>query len=169
MENDFRFLTLNEMKTTIYITLFFLTFAASCKHKQYLTGYFSWEEYQKKAEWDLFVDDKYKPSEEMIDSIAALGITDSLRMDIYLGTYCGDSKKWVPRFFQFRKDLPVNDIQIIVLDTTKIDEKGMAKAAGVEKIPTFIFYDGDRELGRVVEKPKGRLEARMFEILKLGR
>ena len=115
------------------IAVFLLTSAASCKHKQYLTGYFSWDEFQKKAAWDVFVDEKYKPREATLDSIQALSIHDSLRVNIFLGTYCSDSKHWVPRFFKMKDRLPVNEVNIISLDTTKVDEKGMAKAAGVEK------------------------------------
>lgn len=147
-------------------TLAFFSLGASCKHKQYLTGYYSWEQFRQKAEWDIFVDEKYKPNPETLSAIQSLGITDSLRMDIFLGSYCSDSKKWVPRFYKIRKHLPVSSIQIISLDTTKIDSLGKAKAAGVQKIPTFIFYQGQKELGRVVEKPKGHIEDRILEILK---
>jgi hypothetical protein len=52
------------------------------------------------------------------------------------------------------------------VDTTKKDEKNMGAMVGLKKIPTFIFYQGSREVGRIVEKPKGGLEKRVFGILK---
>lgn len=159
---------MNGMMRLFTLLLIAAVLLPACKHKQYLKGYYSYEQYQKEAKWKRFVDDRYHPKEAVLDSIAALGIQDSLRMEIYLGSYCHDSKREVPRFYRFREHMPVNQIEIICLDTTKIDEKGMAKAAGVQKIPTFIIYDGERELGRVVENPKGRLEARLYEILKYG-
>jgi hypothetical protein len=35
----------------------------------------------------------------------------------------------------------------------------------VERVPTFIFYRGDREIGRIVEKPKADLMGEVLEIL----
>lgn len=151
------------MKRLFFASMLLLT---GCKHKQYLTGYYSWNEFREKAEWDVFVDEKYKPKVFFMDSISELKIKDSLRVDIYLGTYCSDSRRWVPRYYKLRKSLPVREELIISMDTTKKDIRGMASESGVKKIPTFIFYDQDRELGRVVEKPKGRLEKEILQILK---
>jgi hypothetical protein len=35
----------------------------------------------------------------------------------------------------------------------------------VERVPTFIFYRGDAEVGRIVENPKARLEEDMLAII----
>jgi hypothetical protein len=137
-----------------------------CKDKQYLVGYYDYATFQKECRWDHFTDEKYKPSQRWLDSLATLHITDSLRLQLFLGCYCGDSKKWVPRFFDLKPGLPIAEVEIISVDTTKKDEKNLATAVGLKKIPTFIFYQGSNEIGRIVEKPKRGLERNIFNLLK---
>lgn len=138
----------------------------SC-HKQYMTGYFTWDEFRQKAEWKTFVDEKYKPKENYMDSLATLQGREPVNVRLFLGTYCPDSKKWVPRFYSIKDQLPIGDVQIISVDTTKKDERMLAQQSGLKKIPTFIFYTQDgKELGRIVEKPKGRIEKRIYQVLK---
>lgn len=138
----------------------------SCKEKQYITGYYDYAGFSKDCHWDHFTDEKYKPKERWLDSIKSLNVEDSLHVQLFLGCYCGDSKKWVPRFFDLKKNLPIGNVEIISVDTTKKDEKNLASMAGLKKIPTFIFFQGSNEVGRIVEKPKGGLEKRLFELLK---
>lgn len=137
-----------------------------CKEKQYLVGYYDYAGFQKECRWDHFSDPKYKPSKRWSDSLATINSKDSLSMKIFLGCYCGDSKKWVPRFFDLKPKLPIGQVDIISVDTTKKDEKMMAQAVGLKKIPTFILYQGSSEIGRIVEKPKGGLEKSLFMLLK---
>jgi Thioredoxin len=137
-----------------------------CKEKQYLTGYYNYASFQKDCHWEQFSDPKYKPSEKWLDSLQTIHLKDSVRIELFLGCYCGDSKKWVPRFFDLKKQLPIAAVDIVSLDTTKKDEKNLAPMAGIKKIPTFIFYQGSNEVGRIVEKPKGGLEKNIFLLLK---
>ncbi len=143
-----------------------LLLGIGCKDKQYLVGYYSYEEYQEVCKWDKFVDEKYTPKEKWLDSLRSLDMDRKLSMQLFLGSYCPDSKKWVPRYYALAPELPVANVEIISVDTTKKDEKGLWKAVDLKKIPTFIIYDGDNEVGRIVEKPKGRLEKNIFHILK---
>lgn len=139
----------------------------SCKEKQYLTGYYTWEEFQQKAKWDKFVDEKYTPREKYMDSLALISGRPPVRVQIFTGTYCPDSKKWIPRFYKLKPELPVGEVEIISVDTTKKDERKLGEQAGLKKIPTFIFYEEDgKEIGRITEKPKGRLEKRLYFLLK---
>ena len=94
-----------------------------CKDKQYLVGYYNYASFQKECHWDHFSDDKYKPNTKWLDSLKTLSITDSVTMKLFLGCYCGDSKKWVPRFYDLKANLPISTVEIISVDTTKKDEK----------------------------------------------
>lgn len=138
----------------------------SCKEKQYLVGYYNYATFQQECKWDHFTDEKYNPNERWLDSLKSLHVKDSLSMRLFLGCYCGDSKKWVPRFFDLKAGLPIGTVDIISVDTTKKDEKKLAQAVELKKIPTFIFYQGGSEIGRIVEKPKGGLEKNLFLLLK---
>ena len=140
---------------------------SSCKKKQYLTGYYTYDEFRKVAQWETFVDEEYKPNEKYLDSLRGLHVQDSLHVKLFLGTYCHDSKKWVPRFYRLKPLLPVTDVQVISVDTTKKDARGLYKEVKLEKIPTFVFYNPQgKEVGRIVEKPKGGLEKQLYGVLK---
>lgn len=149
--------------------LFFLALILiiqACKEKQYLVGYYDYAGFRKACKWESFVDDKYRTKDRWTDSLRTLQIKDSLRLQLFLGCYCGDSKKWVPRYYALESLLPVNQVEIISVDTTKKDEKNLWKVVGLKKIPTFIFYQGSTEIGRITEKPKGRIEKNLFHLLK---
>lgn len=143
-----------------------LIILAGCKEKQYLVGYYSYEDYQKECKWEEFVDEDYKPSTKWMDSLRTLDIPQELTMTLFLGSYCPDSRKWVPRFYALKDELPIGEVSIISVDTTKKDEKGIWEEVGLKKIPTFIIYNGTDEVGRIVEKPKGRLEKNLYRLLK---
>ena len=149
------------MKKNIAFFLITLTgfLAISGCAKQYLTGYYTPKSFAGVCNWKTRVAEKYNPKEEYMAEIST--IKDSVDVRIYLGTYCPDSKKWVPRFFKLLPLLPVKAVEIISVDTTKIDVRGLAMADKIEKIPTFVLLRGGSEIGRIVEKPKMRLEKRI--------
>jgi hypothetical protein len=56
-------------------------------------------------------------------------------------------------------------VSFVAVDRSK--SKPAAAIAGhhLEKVATFIYYRGDRELGRIVEKPTGLLEDDLLAIV----
>jgi hypothetical protein len=109
----------------------------------------------------------YQPNEEILaslkDSIQKVSCT------IILGTWCGDSKEQVPRFFKILDMLayPYDQINMIAVDRDKnTPEMNVKDYYKIEKVPTFIFYRGDREIGRIIETPAETLEKDLFEIIK---
>ena len=157
-------LNISSLRWRICLALLAATLlTAGCK-EQYLTGYYTQAEFAEKCEWKEVVKEKYKPNEKWMDSLAT--IQEKADVRLFLGTYCPDSRRLVPRFLKLLPDLPVENLEIISVDTTKKDERGLALSTGLEKIPTFIFYKDEKEVGRIVEKSKGRLEKRIFLILK---
>ncbi len=85
---------------------------------------------------------------------------DSIDILIFLGTWCSDSKREVPRFFEIIDAIqnPVFAYTLYGLDRNKRDDEGLAERYGIERVPTFIFFKGQLELGRVVESPRITLE-----------
>ena len=154
-------------KSLLWASLMLLVMVfAACKEKQYIVGYYDYAGFSADCHWDHFTDEKYKPKERWLDSLKTLNIEDSVNVRLFLGCYCGDSKKWVPRFFDLKSSLPIGTVEIISVVTKKKDEKNLATMAGLKKIPTFIFFQGSNEIGRIVEKPKGGLEKNLFQLLK---
>jgi len=135
-----------------------------CKH-QYLTGYFTKSSFQEQCSWRKIIHENYHPDPVYLDSIQS--IRDSVQVKLFLGTWCSDSKKWVPRFLSLLPALPVNDLQIIAVDTTKMDRQQLARLYEVDSVPTFLFFRGDKLLGRINVKPsKRKFEKQIFEFLK---
>jgi len=79
---------------------------------------------------------------------------------VYLGCWCSDSKHLVPAFEAIRTELaiPRTRIQYISLNEDKESPSRSEKTDSVAYVPTFIVYDGDKEIGRIVEVARPNLE-----------
>lgn len=77
---------------------------------------------------------------------------------IYLGTWCGDSKRELSRFWQALESLgtkPPFDIRYIGVDRQK-QAPGLLPDADLRFVPTFVVSRDGKEIGRVVESaPQG--------------
>lgn len=84
-----------------------------------------------------------------------------LEVKILFGTWCHDSEREVPRMLKLLEASGVREenISLISLDIRKEEPEGRAKALGVRFTPTFIFFSGDIELGRITERPVESLQA----------
>ena len=107
----------------------------------------------------------YNTDSLTIDSLKPL--TANKKITIVLGTWCGDSKFQVPHFFKVIDELGVSekDVTIISVDGTKKAENGLLDKLKIERVPTMIFYEKDKELGRIIESPMMSLEKDMLQIL----
>ncbi len=94
-------------------------------------------------------------------------------VQIFLGTWCSDSKREVPRFMKIMNFLkiPKSKIQLIGVNREKHAFSGQDLGKRIKRVPTFIFYYNqfaDRtptEVGRIVEYPIETLEKDMLKIL----
>lgn len=88
-----------------------------------------------------------------------------------LGTWCGDSRREVPRFWKLLESAANPNLRLRMLAVgRKDDAAALAKseavgaprdiraAWGVTLVPTFIFRADGEELGRIIETPTGTLE-----------
>ncbi len=110
--------------------------------------------------------DEYVPDTAFVQQLTPL--LKDLSIKIVMGTWCSDSHEQVPRFFKLTDELNFNEknIQIICVDRNK---KGLAdevSGLSIEKVPTFIFYKSNTEIGRIIETPEKSLESHLLSILK---
>lgn len=97
-----------------------------------------------------------------IDRSIAANLQD-VKVKIFLGTWCGDSKKWVPQFVRIWDELKLKDDQLEYIcvhnegDQYKKGRYGEQKDLNIHRVPTFIFYENDEEIGRIVERPLNSL------------
>ena len=82
-----------------------------------------------------------------------------IEVDIYLGTWCGDSKKWVPSFVKVWDQLGLDRENLNFTALYDTDEhykqgpNGEEKGKRIHLVPTFIFKRGGEEIARIVEEP----------------
>lgn len=97
-----------------------------------------------------------------------LSVSDAeLKVVVVLGSWCGDSKEQVPRFYKIN-DLLVpkfNEIEVIGVDRLKKAGSLDISELKIEKVPTFIFYRNNVEIGRIVETPQNSIEKDILQII----
>lgn len=90
---------------------------------------------------------------------------------VFMGTWCGDSRQEVPRFYKIldKMNFPMEKLTVIAVDNSRNNYKksptGEEKGRNIHRVPTFIFYKDGKEVNRIVEHPKESLEADMARIL----
>ena len=90
---------------------------------------------------------------------------------LFLGTWCGDSKREVPRMLKILQEakFPMNQLEIVALDRRKEHYKksptGEEKGLNIIKVPTMVFFKEQSEVNRIVESPLESLEEDMAQIL----
>lgn len=107
----------------------------------------------------------YEPNKDVLKQLE--DISKGIKILIFLGTWCPDSRTHFPRFIKILDEISFdkNDVKIISVDRKKEDLNGLSRQYNIIYVPTFIFFNGDAELGRIVENPKISLEADMLKIL----
>jgi hypothetical protein len=90
---------------------------------------------------------------------------DNFNVLIYMGTWCSDSKREVPKFFKITDKIIFTKIDIIGLDKKKKSPEGSEANYKIEKVPTFIFLNNSKEIGRIIESPQKTLEEDILNII----
>jgi hypothetical protein len=85
-----------------------------------------------------------------------------------LGSWCSDSKREVPRLIRIMqlKSIDPGKLKMFGADRNKMTPGGESADYHIEKVPTFIFFRDDKEIGRIVEKPEYSFERDMLAIVK---
>ena len=81
----------------------------------------------------------------------------NLHIDIYFGTWCHDSQREVPKILSVLQQNTDLSYKLIGLDINKTDPQQLAKKYDVKYTPTFIVYIGEKEIGRIIERPEHSL------------
>ena len=90
---------------------------------------------------------------------------------LFLGTWCGDSKREVPRILKIlvASGFPEEQLRIIALDRRKDNYKkglyGEEKGWNIKRVPTLILLKDGKEVNRIVERPVDTLEEDLLAIL----
>jgi cyclophilin family peptidyl-prolyl cis-trans isomerase/HEAT repeat protein/thiol-disulfide isomerase/thioredoxin len=104
----------------------------------------------------------YKPDETVLEMVKD-AFHPGDRIEVYMGTWCSDSQREVPKFLRivdelksrYGVDVPVS---FVAVDRAKQKPADLLAGKHIEKVATFIYYRGETELGRIVEKPASLFE-----------
>ena len=100
-------------------------------------------------------------------------IPDDLAFDsvtIFMGTWCGDSKREVPRFIKLLDSIDFDNskVKLVCVDRTFQNYKqspGREESGqGIHRVPTLLFHKSGEELSRIVESPVVSLESDLMTI-----
>jgi tetratricopeptide (TPR) repeat protein len=146
--------------------------AVAQQHEKPLLGYCAARDLEQApySEWYKPNYQAYQPRTEIIEQIKKLG-PEKFTIRILFGTWCGDSKREVPRMMKIltTAGFPEKNIQLLglydSLDVYKQGPKREEKGLNVYRVPTFIVYQKDKELGRIVEYAVESLERDLLKIL----
>jgi hypothetical protein len=91
----------------------------------------------------------------------------SCNIIVVLGTWCSDSQREIPRLLKILDfvQFPEDNLKLICIDRSKNAEGTEVTDLDIQLVPTIIFYQGDTELGRIIESPEVSLESDIARIL----
>jgi len=99
----------------------------------------------------------YPPQAEKI-AMLQQHLTDT-EIEIFLGTWCGDSKREVPRLLKTLSQCGYDtaNIKLIMVDhegvATKASPQHEEQGKNIFRVPTAIVYQHKKEIGRIIESP----------------
>lgn len=101
--------------------------------------------------------DAYANWQPTAEEVAAMQGLEGKDVRVILGLWCSDSQREVPRFVKLleRSGVTLSSLEMVTVDRQKTDPGGVAKRYQVEYVPTIVILEGEKELGRFVESPKG--------------
>ncbi|RMA57183.1 thioredoxin family protein [Ulvibacter antarcticus] len=124
---------------------------------------------QNYKDWFLTNAENYNPNQEKIAQIETL--LSDYTITAFFGTWCGDSKEELPRFYKILEeaDFSLDRLTVVAVaserDFYKQSPGGEEEGLNIHRVPTFIFYKDGKEVNRIVEHPVNSLETDILHIL----
>ena len=121
--------------------------------------------------------DWFKPNYDsyVVDSFTCNFIRPLLTgksITIFMGTWCGDSKREVPRVLKMLDccNFPANNLTLVMVSNKdslyKKSPQHEEAGKNIVRVPTIIIAQKGEEIGRIIEFPVTSLEKDMLSILK---
>ncbi len=120
-------------------------------------------------EWYNKFKDSYSPETSVVNSLQPL--LKNKTIEIFLGSWCGDSKREVPKMLKILHlaNVDTTAVQLIFVNNEiaayKQSPQHQEAGKNIHHVPTFIVYDGKKEMGRIIESPIESLERDLLAIV----
>ncbi len=109
---------------------------------------------------------RYEPETEVVKTLGK--VNDRINLKVIFGTWCGDSKNYVPKLLK-TLELADNDkisVELIALSSEFLEPWDRIRDYQVTNVPTIIAFSEGRELGRLVERAQSdSMEQDLAEVL----
>jgi len=164
-----------KQKLFLLTTIFIIFLLTQCGKKEQqtagpkiLTGWLTESHLLKEMPAYQEGKDSYEPDDTVIGDLNILD--QNFHVLIFLGTYCPDCKREVPRFLKIVDLLENKNVsyKLFGLNRAKDDTSDMRKKYNVEYVPTFIVYFNEQEIGRIIESPMVSIENDLLEICSMA-
>lgn len=122
--------------------------------------------FEKNPEWQA-VAAAYQPKPDCVEKLRASAL--EVKVEIYLGTWCSDSKAHVSEYFKVMEmaDTPLIQTACTGIPEDKDKRASFYRGKDITKLPTFLVFIDGREAGRIVETPDKSVEEDLVRILGL--
>ncbi len=110
--------------------------------------------------------DNYQPNNKVIKKIKKT--LEGVSIKVFMGTWCHDSHRELPRFYKLMKELDASfsNFEVVGLTRGKKTPDNLQKGYNIKHTPSFIFFRNGKEIGRYVEQPRETMEKDFLKILK---
>lgn len=107
----------------------------------------------------------YQPKPEVIEKLRALA--REVHVDVFLGTWCSDSKTRVSEYFKVLEmaDTPLIQTSYLAVPEDKTKRAAFYQGRDILKIPTFLIFLDGKEKGRIIEAPAKSVEEDLVAII----
>lgn len=107
----------------------------------------------------------YVTDKEVIAKLTPL--LKDITIKAFMGTWCGDSQEQTPVFYKVLDEAKFNygHLELITVNRSKVTPDNLQEGYNIERVPTFIVYKNDKEIGRFVEYPRESVEADLLKIV----
>ena len=113
--------------------------------------------------------DDYQPDPQAVAQLKEK--LNDYTITLFMGTWCGDSKREVPRFYKVLQeaDFPLERLTNVAVGRERNNYKqspgGEHEGLNIHRVPTFILYKDGKEVNRIVEHPVESLEEDLTNII----
>jgi hypothetical protein len=110
----------------------------------------------------------FRAHQDYIELLKSKTAEGNLKVDVYLGLWCRDSEKNVPKFIRLIQALEHDNIKVNYYTVERKPNKSVKyfiEHLKIERVPTFIVYRDNKEIGRIIENPTKSLIEDFLEIV----
>ncbi len=109
---------------------------------------------------------EYQPDMAALNGIKQMD-KSGLHIDIYMGTWCPDSREHVPHFVRVAHEAGISEKQFRIFALPRhYGDLPLVKGKNIIRVPTFIVYLNGKEAARIIEYPMQSIEADLLRILR---